>query len=225
VTRRRRGALVVATLAVLILATVGCSTESAGRSTTTTTRSVPPATPRVLVLGDSNVFESAADIDAALRNVGFEPTIHGVPGLGVKQVDPYWSEEVPRRLESDPGVVVVGLGTNDAVEPLDVLTFAGRLDQMMELIGDRPVVWITHVDDRPAAPAAAGRSVNAAIRAAPLRWPNLTVLDFTASMAEDPTILRADGLHFSASGMKVYGTAIALAATDRLPAGAISDRG
>ena len=223
-TARRRGALVA--VAALAIAIGACSTEPSGRATTTTTtRTGAPASPRVLVFGDSNVFESGADVDEALRDVGAEPMLHGVPGYGVKDLDPYWAREVPALLERDPDVVVVGLGTNDALDSVNVLAFAARLDQMMELIGARPVVWITHVDDRPAAPAAAGRAINELIRTAPERWPNFTVLDFAAVMTEDPTILRGDGLHFTPAGMKVYGREIARAATARLPAGAISDRG
>jgi hypothetical protein len=215
VTPRRRGASAVAVLVAIAVGIAGC-TETSGRSTTTTTRPFRQPAPRVLVVGDSNLFQSGADVDTALRSVGVEPTLHGLPGYGVKHFDRYWSREVPRLLETDPDVVVVGLGTNDALESADVLAFPDRLDQMMALFGDRPVIWITHVDERPAAPVDAGRTVNEMIRAAPDRWPNLTVLDFTLTMAEDPTILHRDGLHFSAGGRKVYAQEIARAAVDRL---------
>jgi hypothetical protein len=221
---RRSGALVVATLAAVVLAGAGCSGETRGRSTSTTTRGIPAA-PRVLVLGDSNLFESGADVDTALRAVGVEPTLHGLPGYGVKHMDLYWSKEVPELLKTDPDVVVVGLGTNDALESADVLAFPARLDQMMELLGDRPVIWITHVDDRPGSSEGAGRTINEMIRAAPDRWTNLTVLDFTVTMAEDPTILHPDALHFTVAGRKVYAQEIARASSERLPASALSDRG
>ncbi len=165
------------------------------------------------MLGDSNLFESGAEVDAALRDAGFEPTSRGVPSYGLKDLDDYWLVELPALLEPDPDVVVVGLGTNDTGSGEDVARFPDRLDRMMEEIGDRPVVWITHVDDRPAAPASAGRAINAAIRAAPDRWPNLTVLDFTLVMANDPTILSADTLHFTPSGRLVYAQKIAEAVT------------
>ncbi|MEX0665084.1 MAG: SGNH/GDSL hydrolase family protein [Acidimicrobiia bacterium] len=221
-TRRRRGVLGVALLAIasiaVAFATSGCSTDPAGRSTTTTTREPIPSSPRVLVIGDSNLFESGADVDAALRNVGIEPTLLGVPGYGLKDLDAFWMQKVPPLLESDPDVVVVGLGTNDALEPANVLAFPARLDQMMELVGERPVVWLTHVDDRPAAPPPAGRAINELIRDATERWSNLTVGDFSAVMIEDPTILRGDGLHFSPAGKRAYAGFIAQAVNDTLEA-------
>jgi lysophospholipase L1-like esterase len=187
----------------MVSAFSACANNGSDRAvTTTTTITVPPA-PRVLVLGDSNLFESGAEVDTALRGAGFEPTLKGVPGYGLKDLL-FWLQELDERLDADPDVVAVGLGTNDTGMASEVAQFPVRLDRMMEEIGDRPVIWITHVDDRPAAPATAGRAINAAIRAAPDRWPNLTVLDFTVVMANDPTILSADGLHFTESGRRVY---------------------
>jgi lysophospholipase L1-like esterase len=143
----------------------------------------------------------------------------------VSHFESYWSRAVPALLESDPDVVVVGLGTNDAATPRNVEAFPGRLDQMMELLGDRSVVWITHVDDRPAAAEDAGRTINEMIRTAPDRWPNLSVLDFTVIINAYKPVLHTDDLHFSPEGMKVYATAIADAVAEALLAAALSDRG
>ena len=224
---------------VLGLALVACSSEHRGRAaTTTTTRTVPPA-PRVLVLGDSNLFQSAAPVEAALRDAGYEPATLGVPAYGLKDMF-FWLQQLPDLLAADPDVVVVGLGTNDTGNPNDIERFPARLDRMMQALGDRPVIWITHVDDRPAAPASAGRAINAAIRVAPERWPNLTVLDFTVDIASDPTILSADNVHFSPSGMQIWADRIAnavarndsgilgtlaLAKRERVPKAATSGRG
>ena len=205
---RRRGALVVASV---VLALSSCADNGGGRAgptATTTTSTTVPAAPRVLVLGDSNLFESRFVVDEALREAGMEPTVLGVPSYGLKDLI-FWFEQLSVLLDSDPDVVVVGLGTNDTSVAANVEKFPRRLDLMMEELGDRPVVWITHVDDRPAAPASAGRAINAAIRAAPDRWPNLTVLDFTLVMASDPTVLSADTLHFTPSGRVVYAQKIA----------------
>ncbi len=213
-TPRLRGALVVA---CAVLALSACANNGSSRAATTTTSSTVPPPPGVLVIGDSNLFESGADVDAALRDAGFEPTSRGVPGYGLKDLDEYWLVELPALLEPDPEVVVVGLGTNDTSVAADVAAFPERLDEMMEALGDRPVVWITHVDDRPDAPASAGRAINAAIRAAPDRWPNLTVLDFAVDIANDPTILRFDNLHFSKAGIRAYAQKITEAVTAQNP--------
>jgi len=178
---------------------------------------IDAANDRVLVLGDSNLDESAAQVDAALRGVGLEPTLRGVPTLGLKDLDGYWLRELPGLLAVDPAVVVVALGTNDTAARVDVEEFPARLDTMMRSIGDRPVVWVTHVDHRPFEVAGGGHAINEAIRAAAARWSNLTVLDRTALLERDPSLLRADGLHFTDAGMVAFGNEIATAAGDALP--------
>jgi hypothetical protein len=210
VTRRRCGALVVA---CAVLALSACASNGSGRAvTTTTTRTVPPPAPRVLVLGDSNLFQSAAIVEAALRDTGYEPTTLGVPGYGLKDMF-FWLEQLPALLDTDPDVVVVGLGTNDTGNTNDIERFPARLDRMMQALGDRPVIWITHVSKRPGAPASAGATINEFIRAAPERWPNLTVLDFGVDIEHDPTILSYDNLHFSPNGMQAYAARIAATVT------------
>lgn len=202
-TGRRLGAL-----AVTLLLVVGACDGDAGGGSEYNQRRSDPELRRALVIGDSNLFQSAEQVDAALRDVGIEPTLHGVPGYGVKELE-YWLGQLDELLVQDPDVVVVGLGTNDALAQGDVLAFPARLDQMMDELGDVPVIWLTHVDDRPGAVAAAGRTINQMIREAAARWPNLTVLDFATAIAADPGILHSDALHFSPRGMQVYAQAIA----------------
>lgn len=196
-----------------LLALAACSSSGAPESSVSASTG---AGPRVLVVGDSNLFESFDAVEGALREHGIEPTIHGVPGYGLKDFA-YWKDVITRFIEDeDPEVVIVGLGTNDAPDPYDVFRFPARLDALMEVIGARPVRWLTHVDDRPAALTDAGRAVNDLIRAAALRWENLTVIDFALEIAADPSILYADELHFSRHGRTVYAETIAQAAVTAL---------
>jgi lysophospholipase L1-like esterase len=155
-----------------------------------------------------------------LRGVGLEPTSRGVPSLGLKDLDRYWLRELPGLLAVDPAVVVVALGTNDTETRADVEAFPARLDSMMRAIGDRRVVWVTHVERRPFEVAGGGHAINEAIRAAAARWSNLSVLDRTALLARDPSLVRADGLHFSDAGMVAFGNEIAAAVRAVLPAAA-----
>jgi lysophospholipase L1-like esterase len=168
---------------------------------------------RVLVIGDSNLFESGATVDAALRDASFDPTLRGVPSIGLKDFDTYWREELPALLATDPAVVVVALGTNDTTDAGDVDAFPARLDTMMRALGTRPVVWVTHVRVRPLEVPGGGEAVNAAIRSAPARWPNLSVLDLTPVLSDDPSLLRDDRLHFTERGMARYAAEIAAGAS------------
>ena len=233
---RRR--VLVAIVAVAALTACGSDNDGAvplERGTTISERGTPPsergtprsseggavlqgAPPEALVLGDSNLFESSASVDAAIRVVGFVPTLRGVPGFGLKDLETYWRDELSALLAPDPAVVVVALGTNDTGTRADVDAFPDRLDAMMRAIGDHPVVWVTHVDERPFQVAGGAAAVNAAIRAARARWPNLTVLDRTAALSADPSLLRRDGLHFTAAGAAAFAAEIASAARARVPA-------
>jgi lysophospholipase L1-like esterase len=91
---------------------------------------------------------------------------------------------------------------------------------MMAALGDRPVVWFTHFDGRPEPIGSSARMVNAAIRAAPSRWKNLTVVDLAPELAVDPSLLRADVVHFSAVGRAWFAEQLADVASR-----AVSSRG
>ena len=220
---RRR---LAAALTAAAIVAAGCSGGSSGNDAardTSTTRPAPvtprptiPQPPRVLVLGDSNLFQSDPEVAAALRDAGVEPSLLGAPSAGLKDLDNFWLAKVRSLLEANPDLVVVGLGTNDAIDPQNLQRFPARLDRMMTALGDRPVIWITHVDDRPGAPPSAGRAINAFIRDAINRWPRLSVLDFAKVIATDRTVLQVDGLHFSPVGMHLYGLKIAAAVARRL---------
>ena len=218
--------LLAAALTAAAILAGGCSGGTSGSGTggdagatgpsTVAVLPTAPQLPRVLVLGDSNLFQSGPEVDAALRDVGVEPALLGVPSYGLKDLDTFWLAKLPGLLEADPEVVLVGLGTNDASDPRDLQRFPARLDQMMTALGNRPVIWITHVDDRPGAPPTAGRAINAFIRDAVNRWPNLSVLDFAKTIRAYPTVLQGDGLHFSPEGMHAYAREIAAATERRL---------
>jgi hypothetical protein len=211
-----RPALVALLVMLLLVACSGGGEGGAGAGAAAgRSAPAPPddgANDRALVLGDSNLFESSGQVEAALRGVGLEPTVRGVPSLGLKDLDAYWLGELPGLLGVDPTVVVVALGTNDTTTRVDVEAFSARLDTMMRAIGDRPVVWVTHVERRPFEIPGGGHSVNQAIRDAATRWPNLTVLDRTELLARNPALLRGDGLHFTDAGMLAFGEEIATAA-------------
>lgn len=217
----------LAVVAVVVMAAAcGGGTGHTDRSADVPDTSTSAA-PRVLVIGDSNVFESSAAIDAAVRACAMVPTIRGVPTLGLQDLDDYWLPELPGLLATSPDVVVVALGANDAGSPPggDGGVFDAELDTMMRALPDVPVLWLTHVDTRrdPFGPYAA--TVNERIRAAAARWDRLGIIDFTPALSADPTLLRADGLHFSPTGMEEYARRIAQSAAAAVGVPCVSSPG
>ncbi len=221
-TRRALAALVVLVVlaSVTTFASCGGSDDAADTNGPCVRGTDRPV--RVLVLGDSNLFESSEQVEGALSKGGFAPTLSSYPGLGLKDLDAYWLGKLPGLLDADPDVVVVALGTNDTSSRADVDAFSARLDRMMTALGDRPVVWVTHVDPRPLEVPGGATVVNAAIRAAPTRWPTLTVLDRTPVLTANPELLRDDRLHFTAKGMASFADAIRDSAADAIGARAIA---
>lgn len=199
---------ILAALAVAALLLAACSSDDGAERVTPTTDG---AQPHVLLLGDSNTDFAKVEIRAAMRDAGVAADLQGIPGFGLKEND-IWLEALPRLLHDDPDAVLVALGANDAVFDSDATEFSGRLDRMMEALGDRPVVWFTHHEGRPEPAGSNARVVNAAIRAAPDRYDNLTVVDLAPDLAADPSLLDDDALHFSETGRPWFAKQLADAA-------------
>jgi lysophospholipase L1-like esterase len=163
----------------------------------------------VVVIGDSNIFNSTTAIQERITDAGFETIVHGYPGYGLKDFDRYWRATLRELMRADPAMVVVALGTNDTVQTADLVQVPVGIDQVMGAVGDREVIWITVANVRPGAnPPTAGATVNAHLLAAARKWDNLSFLDWAAVIDADPSVLAADGLHWSTKGRKRYAESI-----------------
>lgn len=91
----------------------------AARPTTTrpepaTTAPRPSGPPRVLVLGDSLVFLSRPELEASLRQAGWAPTIVGLPGRRLDQINALYHQLGLDRIHWD--AMVVWAGNNDLLQ-------------------------------------------------------------------------------------------------------------
>jgi peptidoglycan hydrolase-like amidase/lysophospholipase L1-like esterase len=101
-------------------------------------------------------------------------------------------------------LVVVELGYNDSAS-----TFAGDIDAMMTALtsrGVQSVAWVNMADIRTSSSGSVYGPMNASLRAAQARWPNLTALDWNA--ASDHAEARArwfsDGVHLTTTGQAEF---------------------
>jgi lysophospholipase L1-like esterase len=115
-----------------------------------------------------------------------------------------------------PSVVVVALGTNDAVLPEDVGEFPNRAQKLLQALGDVPVVWVTHSERGGGREPANQVTVNNVIRGLPAQHPNVTVLDLAPLLAADPTLLGPDKIHYSSLGRDWFAERLAEAAVARV---------
>jgi lysophospholipase L1-like esterase len=168
------------------------------------------------VLGDSNTFLATREIRSALADAGFTPDPRGISGSGVKDDLGDWFPAAVAVGKGRPAVVVVALGTNDAVLPDDVAEFPSRAEQLLQALGDVPVVWVTHTEAGGGRDPANEVAINNVIRGLPATHPNVTVLDLAPLLAAEPGLLGPDKLHYSDLGRNWFAERIAEAATSRL---------
>jgi lysophospholipase L1-like esterase len=176
---------------------------------------VPGAPPLAVVLGDSNAFLATREIEDALAQSGFTPDVRGISGSGVKDNATDWLPAAGAVAPARPWIVVVALGTNDAVFPADVQAFPARVDELLAALGPLPVVWVTHTEAGGGRDPADERRVNDVIRALPATHPNVSVLDLAPVLAGRPKLLGPDKLHYAGHGREVLAERIAVAARDR----------
>lgn len=163
---------------------------------------------RVLVIGDSLIRDTRPQLESALTEAGWVPTVRcwGAKGTdwGVTQV------KRARQLKQLPDRVVVSLGTNDIWWlgiPMDV-----AVDQMMRALGPKREVywvnlWFGEVGfanyDRLPRPTKANRI----LREKAKEYPNLRIINFATafrSAARAGTgVGWADGIHLNAAGYRL----------------------
>jgi lysophospholipase L1-like esterase len=222
--RSRTAALVLAGLGLVACSSSTTTTQPDRPASSTTASTAPPTTaavpaaaPLVAMLGDSNTYLSIAALEAAFGDAGLRSTIRGISGSGLKDLARDWLPAARAIAAAPPAVVVIALGTNDALLDENVGAFAERLDALLDAIGDVPVVWVTHTEH-----AVQGRepederAVNDVIRAAPVDHPNVTVLDLAPEIDANRALLDTDALHFSELGQHWFADQITRAARDRL---------
>lgn len=163
---------------------------------------------RVLVIGDSLIRDTRMQLEGALTEAGWIPTVRcwGAKGTdwGVTQV------KRARQLTQLPDRVVVSLGTNDIWWlgiPMDV-----AVDQMMRALGPkREVYWVNlwfgdagfANYDRLPRPTKANRI----LRAKAKQYPNLHIINFATAFRTAARAGKgvgwADGVHLNAAGYRL----------------------
>lgn len=162
------------------------------------------ANPYGFAIGDSIVQQCGESFGMDWRSLGFI----GWSGADSSQMRarldgsgsdwPAWTVTEPsvedeRVWFRDAGWLAVGLGTNDARTQTPA-TFRANLDWILEQSRGRPVLWFDIYNPPFQAQADA---LNAELRAAADRWPNLKVLPWAQWAREHPAALLSDQVHIS----------------------------
>lgn len=174
----------------------------------------------VAVLGDSLVFLSTSDLQAALSPRYPAPHIESVIGVGVAQM----RLAIEQMHQSQhPDAVVVALGSNDARYAENALTQGQKQAEItnsvaqqadvLQTLSDTPcVIWVGVQEHNAVLNLTVwGPQLNAGFKANLEDYPNAHWLDWEAQMHGHPEWQDSDGLHFSASGNAAYAAAITAA--------------
>jgi hypothetical protein len=119
---------------------------------------------------------------------------------------------------------VIALGTNDTADIYvgSSISLSTRINQMMSVIGNQPVMWVnakTLVTSGPYAESDM-QDWNSALEQACLRYPNMRVFDW-ASVARDNWFI-PDGIHYYSPGYAARAHLIANALAQAFPASGAS---
>jgi lysophospholipase L1-like esterase len=168
--------------------------------------------PVVLVVGDSLTVgaERRGQLSVQLRAGGVTPVVHGQNGMSTYQAPPVITAA---RAKSKPRLIVVALGTNDAMVNAGGDAFGRRIAEVMAAAGKTPVLW---VDVHATAFRDQARAANRQLRMAAKKWPNLTVLEWSSTRGS--SMLIYDGVHLTARGYQVRAAFITAAVSKALGA-------
>jgi hypothetical protein len=143
------------------------------------------------VQGDSVMVSAIDSVHRGLERDGWQAVVTGFPGLQTWAAVRLFRQVRPRM----GSVAVVELGNNDCC---DAGSFGHQIDLVMQAMNGLPVIWLTAARFRPYED-----QVNAAIRAAAARWPNLFVADWGAVADAYPSLTYPDHLHLTPPGQQV----------------------
>jgi lysophospholipase L1-like esterase len=204
--RVRRGMVAVVAVVVLAPVLVGCG----NREQPTPVAAGAPRPSRVLLVGDSLLFQSRNTVVDALRARGWHATVDGRPGSAI--TGGYTIGNWPKQLgklvrQTKPDVVVVELGTNGCGT---CFTIDAGIDAVMQkLHGVRTVYWVNVKDNSPIPPDP--EAINDALQWATRRYSNLHVIDMNRRFDHHPELLIPDHIHFNEAGIGVFARMIAAA--------------
>jgi lysophospholipase L1-like esterase len=120
------------------------------------------------------------------------------------------------------GCWVIALGTNDTADVYvgSNVSMAARIQRMMSLLGNQPVLWVNVISLLSSGPYSEAnmQQWNQALAQACPQYPNMRVFDW-ASVAQ-PSWFISDGIHYNSTGSAARAAGIANALAQGFPASA-----
>jgi lysophospholipase L1-like esterase len=165
-----------------------------------------PAT--AVIVGDSLLYQSSADVQRELDQRGWKHAIYGIPGAGI--VGGYsvvrWADRLRELVRaSKPDIVVIELGTNGCA---GCTSLDDAIDAIMKpLRSVERVYWVNVREDAPV--PSDPKALNDALERAKDRFDNLRIIDMNDDFDDHPGWIIEDGIHFSDAGEREFAKMLA----------------
>ena len=213
----------------MVAASAGPASAASGQapSPSTSCRSVVHIGDSLSVgmVSDAHLPDEELQLGAQYRRLGVQDVRLEISGARsvIEHLDGQLAgEEVARKVRRNgfEGCWVVALGTNDAANVAvgSGHGYSDRIDRMMAIIGDDPVVWVDVKTQRDRGPYASAnmRRFNQALAKAHARYPELHVYDWSGTVADQ--WFDRDGIHYTSGGYAYRSVLIAGALAEAFPA-------
>lgn len=157
---------------------------------------------RLLVVGDSLLNQSRAEVTAALAADGWDVQIQAQGGTTIVQ----WSERFPLLDYAErPDMIVIELGTNDCHSD-SCPDLTPYIDKIMQYTSSaKEVLWLnTNEDSQKSAFIGNLGYVNDEIEEACARYPKLFLADMNSEFDGRADLHSPDGIHWNDQGRKAF---------------------
>ena len=139
---------------------------------------------KVLHVGDSLTYNSMWTAMPQYIKAGYQVTMRGIPGSALsipnpKQNNVVWVDYMRSLMGVyKPDVLVVELGTNDAIRGFSTATYKARVRDVLLMAGNTPVYWVNVMTcTRWGNISGGGAIINTTLSTMAWRYTNLLVVD------------------------------------------------
>jgi len=168
----------------------------------------------VVVIGNSLLGQSNDELRPKLSANGWLPHIEWVNGsgltVGAQTFTPYeWQTELAQlELDYDPKVVVIELGTNDALWVAAGEPYPPHIARLLSATDAPRVLWLKGATHTAVIGRNQGCSIINADGAATERE-GFEVVDYDGTVASNPANIRTDSVHLTAAGQEAFAQLVA----------------
>ena len=177
-------------------------------------KTAPPPQPALLVLGDSLTwgtnYRGFGNVTPKLKELGYFNTLV-VDGVFARNISgPAGTArngvKTMKKLSTSglrPNAAIIALGSNDLQHSGDKAFYATRIRELLDLLGDIPIVWFNvWRTDAPYYPKRSA-TFNATLLEVVADYPNVTVADWASIVVGNPKLMAFDGLHLQPVGYRL----------------------